>query len=171
MTAIVYRDGEAGDAAALAAFARATWTATFGDNYPPEDLRAFLDARFGAELQTRELSDPSHRYRLALKDGALAGYCLMGPLEMPPVDEPSALELHRLYLAESAKGTGIADALMEDCVAWARAGGASALYLSVWENNHRAQRFYRRHGFADHGVWDFMVGRVADRDFIWRRAL
>jgi ribosomal protein S18 acetylase RimI-like enzyme len=57
---------------------------------------------------------------------------------------------------------------MDDCVAWARAKGASAIYLSVWEENHRAQRFYRRHGFAHHGEWKFMVGKTADRDFIWR---
>jgi ribosomal protein S18 acetylase RimI-like enzyme len=138
--------------------------------YPPDDLRAFLAEKFGAQIQRREIADPSLRYRLALRGGEIVGYCLMGALEMP-VEEPGAVELHRLYLAESARGSGVADALMQDAMAWARARRAPAMYLSVWENNERAQRFYRRHGFAHHGEWKFMVGRHADRDFIWRLAL
>lgn len=170
MSNFVYRDAVAADAEALAEFARTTWTATFGANYPPRDLHAFLDARFGPATQAREIADGSLRYRLAFQDGKLVGYCLMGPLDMP-VDEAEALELHRLYVDEHVKGAGVAAALMEDCIAWARGRGASALYLSVWENNTRAQRFYRRYGFEHRGVWDFMVGAVADRDFIWRLAL
>jgi ribosomal protein S18 acetylase RimI-like enzyme len=69
------------------------------------------------------------------------------------------------------KGKGVAQALMDDCLAWARRLGAKALYLSVWENNARAQAFYTRYGFAHVGEHKFMVGRVADRDFIWRLAL
>jgi GNAT superfamily N-acetyltransferase len=94
----------------------------------------------------------------------------MGVLSMP-VEDGGALELHRLYVDESVKGAGVAAALMEDAIAWARGRGATALYLSVWEHNERAQRFYRRFGFEDHGEWDFMVGGTADRDLIWRLAL
>jgi GNAT superfamily N-acetyltransferase len=95
---------------------------------------------------------------------------MMGVLTLP-VDDARGVELHRLYVAQRAKGAGVADVLMDGCIAWARGKGASALYLSVWENNERAQRFYRRFGFADHGAWDFMVGSTADRDLIWRLAL
>jgi ribosomal protein S18 acetylase RimI-like enzyme len=65
----------------------------------------------------------------------------------------------------------VAGALMDDAIAWARRRGARVIYLSVWEHNMRAQRFYRRYAFADHGEWDFMVGATADRDLIWRLAL
>jgi ribosomal protein S18 acetylase RimI-like enzyme len=60
---------------------------------------------------------------------------------------------------------------MDDCLAWARGKGAKTLYLSVWENNHRAQRFYQRYGFKHLGEHKFMVGNSADRDFIWRLTL
>jgi ribosomal protein S18 acetylase RimI-like enzyme len=130
----------------------------------------YLQKNYGAEIQRTEIADPEVRYRLALRDGAIVGYCMMGVLSMP-VDEAGGLELHRLYVDESVKGAGVAAALMDDAIAWARGRGASALYLSVWEHNERAQRFYRRFGFADHGEWDFMVGETADRDLIWRLAL
>jgi len=169
--AVAYRDAESRDATALAAFARGSWVATFGYlPYPPADLATYLAKSYGAEIQREEIADGDVRYRLALRDGAIVGYCMMGALAMP-IDDANGLELHRLYVDESVKGAGVAAALMDDCIAWARDKGASALYLSVWENNTRAQRFYRRFGFEDHGEWDFMVGETADRDLIWRLAL
>ncbi len=171
MNAVAYRDAADADAAALAQFARDTWLATFGHlPYPPQDLQTYLTETYGEEVQRAEIADPQVRYRLALRDGAIVGYCMMGELGMPVADE-RGLELHRLYVDESVKGAGVAATLMEDCIAWARRRGARALYLGVWEENHRAQRFYRRFGFADHGEWDFMVGNHADRDLIWRLAL
>jgi diamine N-acetyltransferase len=169
VSAFSYRDATPDDAEAIADFARETWTATFGHLYPPEDLNAFLTAKFGADIQRREMAD-GLRYVLAFDGAGLAGYCAMGALDMP-VDESRALELHRLYIHERAKGAGVAQKLMDETIAWARGKGAPALYLSVWENNERAQRFYRRYGFQDHSEWDFMVGATADRDFIWRLAL
>jgi len=171
MSAFTYRDARSEDAPALAAFARDTWLATFGHlPYPPADLAAYLEKNYGVEIQRAEIADPEVRYRLALRDGAILGYCMMGVLAMP-VDDPRGLELHRLYVDESVKGAGVAAALMEDCIAWARGKDAPSLYLSVWENNERAQRFYRRFGFEDFGEWDFMVGDTADRDLIWKLPL
>lgn len=171
MSSYTYRDATADDAAAIAAFGRENWAATFANvGYSPEDLAAYLNKSFSADIQRAEIGNPELRYRLAFDAEGLVGFCLMG-VQSLPVDEARSLELHRLYVAERAKGAGVANTLMEDCIAWARAHDASALYLSVWENNFRAQRFYRRWGFADFSEWDFMVGKTADRDLIWRLAL
>ena len=170
MSAFTYRDATEADAAVLAEFARDTWVATFAHLYSEADLNAYLTAKYGAEIQRREIADPRIRYHLALKDQRLVGYCMMGPLDLP-VDDPRGLELHRLYVDEAVKGAGVADALMRETIAWARKRGAPALYLSVWEDNPRAQRFYSRYGFDHHGEWKFMVGQAADRDLIWRLAL
>jgi ribosomal protein S18 acetylase RimI-like enzyme len=167
---IVYRDATANDAAALAAFAARTFVDTFGHLYPPEDLSAFLTANYGPDIQARELADHATRYRLALRDDVIVGYCMMGEVDMA-VDAVDALELHRLYVDKDVKGAGVAQRLMDDCLTWARSKGAKLLYLSVWEENHRAQAFYKRFGFEHVGEHKFMVGRTADRDFIWRLKL
>lgn len=167
---IVYRDATAEDAAAIAAFAASSFVDTFGHLYPPEDLEAFLAAKYGEAIQRAEMAEPLTRYFIALEGDRIAGYVMMGPLDIK-VDEPGALELHRLYVDKDMKGKGVAQRLTDEVLAWARGHGAPALYLSVWENNHRAQAFYKRYGFAHVGEHKFMVGRVADRDFIWRLAL
>jgi diamine N-acetyltransferase len=170
VSAITYRDATVRDAEALGAFAQATFTDTFGHLYPPDDLAAFVDAKYQASVIAAELDDAGTRYRLALRDGRIVGYCKMGVVDMD-VDATDALELHRLYVDRDAKGSGVAQALMDDALAWARGKGAKVMYLSVWENNVRAQAFYKRYGFEHVKEHSFMVGSVADRDFIWRLAL
>ncbi|MEZ5957854.1 MAG: N-acetyltransferase [Hyphomonadaceae bacterium] len=170
MSEITYRDANAADAEALGAFAERTFTETFGHLYPPEDLSAYVEAKYRSDVVAAELADPDVRYVLATRDGAIVGYSKLGVIDMN-IDATDALELHRLYVDTSVKGAGVAQALMDDGLVWARGKGAKAMYLSVWENNARAQAFYRRYGFEHVGEHKFMVGRVADRDFIWRLAL
>ena len=170
MSEIVYRDATVDDARELGAFAARTFVETFGDLYPPEDLASYLAAKYGEAIQREEIADDATRYWLALKDGRIVGYVMMGALDIK-VDEPGALELHRLYVDSALKGAGVARKLTDEVRAWARGNNAPALYLSVWENNLRAQAFYKRYGFEHVGEHKFMVGRVADRDFIWRLKL
>lgn len=170
MSEITYRDADVADAVALGAFAQASFTETFGHLYPPEDLAAFVGEKYPAHVVAAEIADPDVRYVLALRDGAIVGYSKLGVVDMD-VDATDALELHRLYVDTSVKGAGVAKALMDDALAWARGKGAKVMFLSVWENNTRAQAFYKRYGFEHVKEHTFMVGRVADRDFIWRLAL
>lgn len=166
---MLYRDAEDRDAEALAAFSRDSFVATFGHLYPPEDLAAYIAAKYQPALQRGEIVDADVHYRLAFSGDALVGYCKSGPVTLPV--QEAGLELHRLYVDESVKGAGVARTLMDEALAWMRGRGAAAVFLSVWENNSRAQRFYRRYGFEHIGEHGFMVGRVRDRDLIWRLGL
>ena len=105
-----------------------------------------------------------------LVPGAITGFIKMGPIDFDlPEGQPleDATELHQLYVGEAAKGTGIAAALTDWGIAWAR-DRASILYLSVFTENPRAQAFYRRYGFVDVGRNAFRVGNHIDEDRIFR---
>lgn len=171
MSDIVYRPAEAADAEALAAFAAGSFVETFGRLYPPEDLEAYLAASYGAAIQREELADPATRVWLARSGDAIVGYAMAGPVDMDVAHGERDRELYRLYVGERVKGAGVARFLMGEVLAWAKEQGAEALWLSVWENNARAQRFYKSYGFEHMSEHKFMVGRVADRDFIWRLVL
>jgi ribosomal protein S18 acetylase RimI-like enzyme len=117
------------------------------------------------------LADRETVLRLAVRGGELVGFANLGSITIThPVDGPAA-ELRQLYLPAEAKGTGVADALMDWAIASARARGAEALYLTVYVDNHRARAFYARYGFADVGRHDFPVGEHIDEDRILRLAL
>jgi ribosomal protein S18 acetylase RimI-like enzyme len=53
----------------------------------------------------------------------------------------------------------------------AGAMGAGEMFLTVYTDNHRARRFYERHGFEYIGPYTYMVGNHADEDIIMRLQL
>ena len=89
---------------------------------------------------------------MAEDGGAVAAYLKLAPIDLPVPHEPGALEIKQLYVLEPWQGAGVAAALMDWAIDTARADGAPALYLSVWEQGARAIAFYARHGFVTVGV-------------------
>jgi len=59
--------------------------------------------------------------------------------------------------------------LFAEALAWLERDGPRTLWISVWSENHGAQRFYARHGFGLAGEYEFPVGRQRDREFMFRR--
>ena len=74
-----------------------------------------------------------------------------------------------MYVLPDHHGDGTAAALMEAGIAWAAKVGARDVWLGVNQANHRAQTFYRKHGFVVAGTRTFQVGTVAENDFVMVR--
>ncbi|MFZ4069284.1 MAG: GNAT family N-acetyltransferase [Caulobacterales bacterium] len=167
------RDGRPDDAAALADFWRDRYVETFGHLYRPADLVAFLAASYSPAQQLAELLDLSGAHRLAFDAaGALIGAASVGPLKLPVDPGPArSFELYRLYITESAKGAGLADALMAWAFDQADARATAKMYLGVFSENHRAKRFYARHGFSRVGGYEFIVGDARDAEDIMMRLM
>lgn len=171
--AVILRPALPGDAAALAALGRDSFVAAFGHMYRAEDLASFLDQTHAEAVVAREIANPKARYRLAERDGALAGYCKLG-LDCGWPEHARGthtIELKQLYTAAGATGGGIGAALMDWALAEARAEGADEVQLSVWSGNTGAQRFYHRHGFAKVADIHFWVGEQRDDEFLFARAI
>jgi len=163
------RPASPADAAPLARLGRDSFIAAFGHLYAAEDLNAFLEQAYSLSAVAAEISDPAITHRLAVQDdGSLAGYAKIR--QPSPYAEHSdaarPLALGQLYCDPSLTGAGIGARLMEWVLAEARSRGCDAVQLSVWSENHGAQRFYARHGFAKIADIDFMVGNHRDDEYL-----
>ncbi|MBA17198.1 MAG: GNAT family N-acetyltransferase [Sphingomonas sp.] len=165
------RPAQPSDAAALSALASRVFTETFGTLYAPEDLAQFLDETFGPMGLPAQIGDPDYAIRVAEADGALLGFVKTGPVAFPGEWGSDTTELHQLYVAAEAQGTGVAKTLIDWALDHARGKGYSRIVLSVFVDNIRAQRFYARYGFAEIGRYAFRVGNQIDDDRIWARDL
>ena len=167
---ITYRDAAPADATALAKLGADSFTQTFGHLYTPADLALFLE-NHTETMWAEELSDPAFAVRLAISDAAPIGFAKLGPAHLPFTPPTGAIELRQLYVLRPWQGAKVGGALMDWAIATAQARGESALFLSVFTENHGAQRFYTRRGFEPQGAYKFMVGTHADEDIVMRLAL
>ncbi|MEM9015038.1 MAG: GNAT family N-acetyltransferase, partial [Pseudomonadota bacterium] len=138
--------------------------------YRPEDFRAFVDKHHSPSAYARLIADREHAVWLATdRDGAGVGYACAGPCNLPVPDDPeNAGELLRLYLLRETQGHGVGARLLKTALAWLDAR-FSDIYLSVYAENHGAQRLYARFGFEKVHDYFFMVGSHADPEFILKR--
>ena len=170
---IAYRSATPADGPELDAMARAVWIETFGHSASAEDIAAYLNESYGPEgALIRGLSDPAMTFHLATDDTRIVGYVRLSAPWLPKGDyEPGALQLSQLYVASDFHGTGVGDALLGWTIDTARDRGGHALYLTVWEENLRARRFYEKRDFVHVGDYAFQTGKQLDRDMILRLAL
>ena len=159
-------------ASLLATFGRQAFVAAFEGQIEHHDLIAFADKRYGTDQQQRELCDPNTVIFMAQVDGELAGYAKLQEGDAPiVVNNSRAIELERLYLTSAWFGTGVALSLLEACVGEAHRLSHDMMWLDVWDENTRAQAFYRKHGFVVAGDRPYDVGTITQRHLLMRCAL
>ena len=87
------------------------------------------------------------------------------------VPERPAVELSKCYALPDVHGGDVAATLMDASVACARELGARCVWLGVNQENERAQRFYRKHGFEVTGTKTFQLGARTESDYVLVRPL
>ncbi|MBX6363069.1 MAG: GNAT family N-acetyltransferase [Gemmatimonadetes bacterium] len=66
---------------------------------------------------------------------------------MHDAEDPGVVYLMAMWVHPALRGSGAADALVAEHLAWARGEGAWLARLDVMATNARARRLYERHGF------------------------
>jgi GNAT superfamily N-acetyltransferase len=166
----VLRRATAADAAALTAFGRRVFAATFQAGNDPGDLAAYLDGAYTLERQQAEIGDAAIDTVLLEMRGSLAAFAQVRAVRSPGcVSGPAPLELWRFYVDLHWHGQGVAARLMTAVNDAARSRGAGTLWLGVWERNLRAQAFYAKHGFTVVGSHMFLLGSDPQRDLIMEK--
>jgi GNAT superfamily N-acetyltransferase len=91
---------------------------------------------------------------IAWQDGepaGLAGAFVVPDAELPP-GVPRAWHLVSMWVSPAARGSGLAERLVQAVADAARADGATRLILWVTDVNERARAFYGRMGFQPTGA-------------------
>ena len=128
------------------------------------DLPAVLDLErdlFPEDAWTREMLAgelrgdlPDRYYLVAEEDGRVVGYAgLLAPASRRARrGRGGQADVLTMAVDSSHWGQGIGSALLEALLAEAAARGCAEMFLEVRVDNPRAQRLYRRYGFADVGL-------------------
>ena len=161
------------DAPVVAELALRTFMEAFAADNHPDDVAAYTAKVYGVEQQAAEIADPRMITLLVEIGGVPAAYAQVraGTPAEPVRDVPNVIEIARFYVDQPWHGRGVAHRLMDAVFDAARQLGGRALWLGVWERNHRAMAFYTRRGFRDVGTHEFIVGSDHQTDHVMFREL
>jgi putative acetyltransferase len=171
---ITIRAAQPGDAELLADLGRETFHDAFADHplMPAKDLKLYLDETFTIGQVAAELADPDSIFLLAQIDGEPAAYAKLERNKRENgVTATAPIKLKRLYSKQKFLGSGVGARLMQRCIEEARVRGHDVIWLTVWENNGRAQRFYQKLGFESCGSIDFPLGGSVMTDVLMQLPL
>ncbi len=158
------------DIDALITFGKGAFTRTFGHLYTPENLKEYLDEAYTVQQYKEWVENDDYGVWIGWEnDSTIGGYVLCSPCGLP-LDPPveHAGEIKRLYIAPNYFGTGLAALLMDVCMVWLKERYQNSIYLGVYSENFRAQKFYEKQGFKHFGEYSFQVGESFDREFIYK---
>jgi len=167
---IIIRNARMTDVPMLTGLMRRAFEDAFASNTRPEDLRAHIAANFNEPRQAEELGNPQVLTRVAMAGDDPAGYAQMLPGHFPEcVKAERPVQLLRFYLRRPYWGSGMGDKLMQHCLIELSQLNYTDVWLSTWEKNRRARRFYRKWGFRPIGTAPFIVGTDRQTDLIMSR--
>lgn len=155
----------------IQAFVERTFRETYTAYNTPEDMAKYVRETFATEQIRAELSDPEIVYLIMENDEAVVSYAKLKHAEPKDITLPTApnLELCRFYIDQPFHGQGLAQSLMQACLAAVRDEGGHGLWLGVWSQNARAIRYYQKEGFTQVGTQIFVLGEDPQVDHILYR--
>jgi len=167
---VFIRQAIVSDASDLARLQEQTFRDTFAATNDAADMALHCRTHYSPALQAEEISNPALLTLVCVVDNVLCAFAQLRTDAAPDcITAARPVEIQRLYVDKAWHGQGLAQQLMERCIAEALLLGADQIWLGVWEKNPRAIRFYQKFGFATVGEHIFMVGNDAQRDLIMLR--
>lgn len=150
--AITFRAAGPADALCLGVLS----TQVFLDTYAPQGIRPAIANEVlqlhSVAVYEALLADPDVTILVAECAGHLIAFAQVRQgAGDPQVPAAAASELRRLYVQERFTGRGVGRDLLRQAEKAAAARGAEMLWLTAWEGNARALRFYPRCGYDDLG--------------------
>lgn len=166
---LTYRKCDLNDLEWLISIAKNTFIEAYEKDNNPEDFKAYIDSAFEYKQIKKELDNPNSEFYFIYLDKMLVGYFKLNEKDAQGEDFGNqSLELSRIYLMKEFQGQDIGRLTLFKIVELAKLKDKSWLWLSVWQLNENAVRFYERHGFRTFDTQIFYVGTDAQMDWLMR---
>ncbi|CAF0776231.1 unnamed protein product [Adineta steineri] len=145
--------------------------------YSEEDLDSYFRSSASPESFAKKINDPQQAVWVIedKTNGELVAYAVAGPCHIEDVPHPDVCSnkdalLNRLYVRRDWHSRGFGQQLMNVILPWSEEHyPARPLWLTVWSQNFKAQRFYTHYGFTKVGVCDYYVGERKEQEFFMNR--
>jgi diamine N-acetyltransferase len=157
---------------ALRDFAELTFRLAFQKKNNPIDFEDYCSEAFSAEHLEIEYENPTTRFYFGTINDDLVAYLKLNFDETPEgYEHEDMVQLERIYVLSGHQGKEYGSKMLEYAEKVALDSGAEWIWLTVWDQNPDALRFYERHGFEVCGKEVFMIGQDEQWDWLMRKRL
>ena len=146
-----------------------TFRETFEEVNSEKDMQKYLDENLSLERLKSELENPDSEFYFIENENKNLGYLKLnfGNAQTEKVEE-NYFEIERIYVLKAFLGQKIGQILFDKAIEIGREKNLEYVWLGVWEENHRAIRFYGKNGFEIFGKHDFVLGEDVQTDLLMK---
>ncbi len=146
-----------------------TFKETFEEVNTEEDMQKYLDENLSIEKLKSELENPNSEFYFAENNGEILGYLKLNfkDAQTEKLAE-NHFEIERIYVLKAFLGQKFGQILFDKAIEIGREKNLEYVWLGVWEENHRAIRFYGKNGFEIFGKHDFVLGEDVQTDLLMK---
>lgn len=160
------------DVVELQMIARATFSEMFADYNSADNLKKYLDEKFTLTNLSEELNHPHSQFYFAQLGEEVVGYLKTNTGEaQTELKDLNAFEIQRIYVLQAYHGKKVGQLLIDKALEEARKTSCTYVWLGVWEENHRAIRFYSKNGFIKFDTHIFKMGDDEQKDWLMKLEL
>ena len=146
-----------------------TFKETFEEVNTEEDMQKYLLENLSIEKLKSELENPNSEFYFAENNDEILGYLKLNFKDAQTEKlEENHFEIERIYVLKAFLGQKIGQILFDKAIEIGREKNLEYVWLGVWEENHRAIRFYGKNGFEIFGKHDFVLGEDIQTDLLMK---
>ncbi len=137
------------DAELLSTIGGTSLIESHGHSATPQIMQEYVDKNFRTEACRNELIDESNIFYAIFYNNEPAGYYkIILNKPHPAVALQPVTYMERLYLLSRFYNLKLGQQLMQHAVNLSKNSSERGMWLTVWQKNERALRFYQKAGFA-----------------------
>jgi len=146
-----------------------TFKETFEEVNTEEDMQKYLLENLSIEKLKSELENPNSEFYFAENNDEILGYLKLNFKDAQTEKlEENHFEIERIYVLKTFLGEKIGQILFDKAIEIGREKNLEYVWLGVWEENHRAIKFYEKNGFEIFGKHDFVLGEDVQTDLLMK---
>jgi ribosomal protein S18 acetylase RimI-like enzyme len=144
-----------------------TFSETFAAVNTHENITDYIKNNLNTSQLTAELNNKNSQFYVACYNATVVGYLKInfGVAQTESIKE-NAMEVQRIYVLQTFHGKNIGQLLLEQAKKIAQTTSVDYIWLGVWEENHKAIRFYIKNGFIVFDQHVFKMGNDNQIDLL-----
>jgi len=148
---------------------RQTFIETFSGVNTEDNMNKYLDESFNISRLTNEIQNLNSEFYFAVIEAKVVGYLKINCGDaQTELKNDNTLELERIYVLKEFHGKKVGQILFNKALLIAEQRKVDYLWLGVWEENHKALKFYMKNGFTAFNKHVFRLGDDVQTDIMMK---